>query len=112
MRGLENSGSLAFQGRFSGEKPKEIDERVTMDMVAYEFYWRDSRDLFHLIGILPERRRKSPGRITGKSIMNWGRMVLGENADLSKLFFAQVTINEKTGEILYPQPSFRAKAEA
>ena len=81
-------------------------------MVAYEFYWRDSTDVFHLIGILPERRRNTSDRITGKSIMNWGRIVLGENAALSELYFAQVTINEKTGEVSYLKPILRTKAEA
>jgi len=80
-------------------------------MVAYEFYWRDPQQEFHLIGILPERRKHSE-RITEDSIMRWGRMILGENADLGDLFFSQVTINEKTGEVSYLRPSFRTKAEA
>ena len=85
-------------------------------MVAYEFYLRERRDpmeteVFHLIGILPERRR-NPSRITGESIMNWGRTILGEKADLTNLFFSQMTINEATGEISYPQPSVRGGVEA
>ena len=52
-------------------------------MVAYEFYSRDRRDpteaeVFHLIGILPERRKNSE-RITEESIMNWGRIILGKD---------------------------------
>jgi len=45
-------------------------------MEAYEFYWRDIYGKDHLIGILPERR-KDPKRITNKSIMNWGRKIVG-----------------------------------
>jgi hypothetical protein len=70
-------------------------------MTAYEFYWRDATEGYHLIGILPERR-KTPERITQESIMNWGRIILGENPDLSSLSFVQVTINENTGTIFYP----------
>jgi hypothetical protein len=33
--------------------------------------------------------------------MNWGRIILGEKTDLSKLSFAQVTIDDRTGEISY-----------
>lgn len=60
-------------------------------MVAYEFYWRDEKEEVHLIWILPERR-KNPERITQESIMNWGRKILGDTVDLSKLFFIQVEI--------------------
>ena len=80
-------------------------------MVAYEFYWRDPQQEFHLIGILPERRKNSE-RITEDSIMRWGKIILGENAELTNVLFPQVTINEKTGEVSYPRPSFRTKAEA
>jgi hypothetical protein len=73
-------------------------------MTAYEFYWRDAIEGFHLIGILPERRR-TPERITQESIMNWGRIVLGENPDPGHLSFVQVTIDENTGGIFYPQPT-------
>jgi hypothetical protein len=68
-------------------------------MVAYEFYLRNEEEEDHLIGILPERR-KDPKRITPDSIMNWGRMILGENVDLSNLSYVLVTIDENTGKIL------------
>jgi hypothetical protein len=77
-------------------------------MTAYEFYWREAIEGAHLIGILPERR-KNPERITQESIMNWGRIILGDLADLSNLFFVQVTIDEETGVISYLSPSFRRK---
>ena len=68
-------------------------------MVAYEFYWRDPIKGFELIGILPERRM-DPRRITHKSVMNWGRKIIGENKDFDNIFFYQVTIDKTTGEIL------------
>ena len=80
-------------------------------MVGYEFYLLGSMEVFHSIGILPERR-KNPERITEESIMNWGRMILDESADLGELFFARIIINQKTGELSYYKPSVRGKAEA
>jgi len=68
-------------------------------MVAYEFYWRDPIKGFELIGTLPERRR-NPRRITHKSVINWGKKIIGENTDFDNIFFYQVTIDETTGEIL------------
>jgi hypothetical protein len=44
-------------------------------MVAYEFYWHDPIKGYQLIGVLPERR-KSPGRISKKSVLNWGKNIL------------------------------------
>jgi hypothetical protein len=74
-------------------------------MIAYEFYRRDVTEGSYLLGILPERR-SSPERITPESIMNWGRIILGESVDLSNLSFIQVTINENGDGIFYPEPSF------
>jgi hypothetical protein len=68
-------------------------------MVAYEFYWRDPIKGYQSIGILPERRR-DPKRITNKSVMNWGRKILGKNIDFDNLFFVHVTIDKETGNIL------------
>jgi len=62
-------------------------------MLAYEFYSRDEINGFQLIGILPERR-KHQERITEESIMKWVRMVLGDNADLSKICFVKVILDE------------------
>jgi len=64
-------------------------------MLAYEFYSRDELDSYHLIGILPERR-KHRERITEKSIMKWVRMVLGDDADIANIFFVKVRL-DKTG---------------
>lgn len=66
-------------------------------MLAYEFYSRDKLDSCHLIGILPERRRHQE-RITEESIMKWARTVLGDQADLSSIFFVKVMLDESAAE--------------
>ncbi len=58
-------------------------------MVAYEFYSSDETGEKHLIGILPERRKK-PDRITEKSVLNWGWRIIGDNSDLKDIYFVQV----------------------
>ena len=55
-------------------------------MRAYEFYWEDKEGKEHFLGILPERR-KNPGRITEESILNWGRVILGEWIKFNKIGF-------------------------
>lgn len=62
-----------------------------LDMVAYEFYWPDEEGKEHLIGILPERRKK-PERITKGSILNWVKNVLGDNEGIKNVYFIQVEI--------------------
>ncbi len=66
-------------------------------MVAYELFSYDEKNGYSFIGILPERRR-NPKRITKESVLNWGRMILGSNADGKKIFFNTVTIDDITGE--------------
>jgi len=62
-------------------------------MVAYEFYLCNGKGKDHLIGILPERRRKTE-RITQDSIMNWGRMILGDQSgvDPKTVYFVRVEV--------------------
>lgn len=59
------------------------------NMLAYEFYWRDETEKVHFIGILPERRER-PERITKESILNWGRMVIGDDSDVKDIYFVEV----------------------
>jgi len=61
-------------------------------MIVYEFYLIEKGE-DHLIGILPERR-KDQARITVESIMNWGKMIIGHDAevDFNALRFVQVEI--------------------
>ena len=75
-------------------------------MVAYEFYLNDSEGNKNLIGILPERR-KVPKRITQKSILRWGRMLLYDTADRRSFYFERVTINEYTGKLFRFGPSLK-----
>jgi len=58
-------------------------------MVAYQLYWRDQKDKTHFIGLLSEKR-KTPGRITPESILNWGRKAIGDRSNLSDIYFVQV----------------------
>lgn len=73
-------------------------------MVAYEFYCPDSVKEYKLLGILPERR-KDPRRITGASVMNWGKMLLGNNGSKKGIFYKKVTISEYTGKFFRVTPS-------
>jgi hypothetical protein len=66
-------------------------------MVAYELYLYDEIKGYELIGILPERR-KDPKRITKESVLKWGRMLLGDNADHNNIFFKQIKIDPITGQ--------------
>ena len=75
-------------------------------MVAYEFYLNDSEGNKSLIGILPERR-KDPKRITQKSILRWGRMLLYDTADRRSFFFERIAINEYTGKFFRFGPSVK-----
>ena len=60
-------------------------------MVAYEFYLVDAEEEFHLLGILPERR-KDPLRITQESIKKWGKLVVGDSAEVDKIYFIQIEV--------------------
>jgi hypothetical protein len=62
-----------------------------MTMIAYEFYYFDGEGKYHLIGILSERRQ-SPRRITQESVMNWGRMLIGNNSGIDRLYFIQAEL--------------------
>ncbi len=60
-------------------------------MVAYEFYWYNGNGNDHFFGILPERRKK-PERITKKSVLNWGWMVLADNPLVKNIYFIKVDV--------------------
>jgi hypothetical protein len=64
-------------------------------MIAYEFYSVDKRGQANFFAMLPERR-KNPKRITEKSIMKWGRMVLGGNRNSRIMYFVQVEVQENS----------------
>ncbi len=69
-------------------------------MVAYELYWVDPKKGYQMIGVLPERR-KNPMRITKASVINWGKMLLGDDVDSKNIFFKQVTIETLADRILW-----------
>jgi hypothetical protein len=75
-------------------------------MVAYAFYMFEEIEKVHFIGLLPERR-KNPERITQESVSNFVRTFLGNEADVGNLFFIEITLDESTGQILWPEPSIR-----
>lgn len=60
-------------------------------MVAYEFYLNDGMEEFHLLGILPERR-KDPLRISYESIMNWGKLIAGCRDDINNIYFIEIEV--------------------
>jgi hypothetical protein len=60
-------------------------------MVAYEFYVNDDIEGFQLLGILPERR-KDPVRISYESIMNWGKLIVGDCLDINNIYFTQIEV--------------------
>jgi hypothetical protein len=66
-------------------------------MVTYEIHWRDEMGMDHLIGILPERRKKAE-RITQGSVLEWARTFLDDISDfsLNNTYFIQ---KELKGEI-------------
>ncbi len=59
-------------------------------MVGYEFYWQDDIQGYQFVRAVPERR-KDPARITRESIMNLGRKIFGEHADMSKILVIPMT---------------------
>ncbi len=69
-------------------------------VLAYELYTFDKTKGYELIGVLPERR-KNPMRITKDSVLNWGKMLLGDNVDNKNILIERVTIDSLTGKILY-----------
>jgi len=58
-------------------------------VLAYEFYWLDETEGAHFIGILPERRKKAE-RITQESILNWGKLVVGDSSKVKEMYYVKV----------------------
>ncbi len=72
-------------------------------MIAYEFYLCDPVRGYELVGVLPERRKKSE-RITRKSVTDWAEKIFGNDLSTKDIHFIQVTVNEYTGMIIRPTP--------
>ena len=62
-------------------------------MLVYELYAFNKTKGYELIGVLPERR-KNPARMTKNSVMNWGKMLLDEDAESKDIFFKPVRIED------------------
>ena len=62
-------------------------------MATYEFYLNDDIKEFHLLGILYERR-KDPVRISYRSIMNWGKLIVGHYVDINNIYFIEIEVHE------------------
>jgi hypothetical protein len=89
------------------QKAKEANAggRGFIYMVAYEFFTYDEKNGYELVGILPERRN-DPNRITKESVLNWGRMIFGNNADGKNIFFKCTTIDDVSDETVEASPPF------
>jgi len=61
-------------------------------MLVYELYTFSETKGYELIAVLPERR-KNPARITKDSVMNWGRMLSGDDGDRKNIFFKPARID-------------------
>jgi hypothetical protein len=69
-------------------------------MIVYELYCLNPTGEYQIIGVLPERR-KNPMRITKESVMNWGKMLLGDDVDSKNIFFKRLTIDSLADRILW-----------
>ena len=58
-------------------------------MVTYIFYSNRGCGEDSLIGMLPERR-KNKRRVTRKSIMKWGKLAAGSNADPNHIYYVKL----------------------
>jgi hypothetical protein len=74
-------------------------------MVAYEIYSYDDIKGYELIGILPERR-KDPKRITKESVLKWGKMLLNDREDGTRLTFKQMVIDDVSSEMVEVREPF------
>ena len=68
-----------------------IEQKRGDKLIAYEFYLANAEDEFHLLGILPERR-KDPLRITQESIMKRGKLVVGDGVEVKNIYFIQTEV--------------------
>jgi hypothetical protein len=61
-------------------------------MLVYELYALNKTKGYELIGVLPERR-KNPARITKNSVINWVRMLSGDDVDSEDIFCRPVRLD-------------------
>ena len=61
-------------------------------MLVYELYTFNKKKGYELIGVLPERR-KNRTRITKNSVMNWAKLLSGDDVDSRDIFFKPVRLD-------------------
>ncbi len=76
-------------------------------MLIYEIYTFNKKKGYELIGALPERR-KNRTRITKESVIRWGKMLLGDDADSKEIFFKPVTIQGPADRVLWDDLSYHS----
>jgi len=64
-------------------------------MIAYKFYHFDKAEKAHFVGILHEERENLL-RITRKSVLNLGRKVIGNDADVVPIYFIQAEVSSNS----------------
>jgi hypothetical protein len=74
-----------------------------MNVLVYEFYFRNMKNGDKLIGILPERR-KTPERITQESIMNWAKIVFGNTLDVNEIYLVPINLEKSSSGNYIPRP--------
>jgi hypothetical protein len=72
------------------------------NMRAYEVYELDpATGSGTMIGILPERR-KDLNRATRESVINWGRVLLGDKAQNAEVYFVEIILQKTTTGNFWP----------
>jgi hypothetical protein len=74
------------------------------NMVVYRIYYFEEEEKIRFVGFLPEKR-KNPERITQESIFNYAKTILGHEANDDKIYYFEVTLDERIGEVLWPRLS-------
>jgi hypothetical protein len=71
-------------------------------MKAYEVYeLNPATGNGTMIGILPERR-KDLNRTTRESVLNWGRVLLGDKAQNAEIYFVEIILQKTTTGTFFP----------
>ncbi len=107
-KGIFTKEEILGMGKLFDEELR--GERRIRNMIAYEFYWRDPIKGYQPIGGLPERR-KNPERRTQESVINLARRLLGDNKDISNVYFITTTKDENTGKLLRLDSVYRPLKE-
>ena len=71
-------------------------------MVAYEFYSGNHKEGYDLVGILPERRKKTE-RVTHESIMKWAKIVFSDTLDVTNIYFVPISLEKSMTGFYFPR---------